>query len=115
MKRLRWWDSDWAERQRINEAADELNQMHHARATTTGQIARVFQLDQDQGREIARLQTTLMTLIELMVEKGVVEEQTLVDRVDAALNGLEQREQELEAAGRKAREVGDPFSIAPRK
>ena len=118
VKRLKWWEGEYVERQRLNEAADELFALNASQGQTSEQLARLFRLDQDQGREIARLEATVMALIELMVESGVVGEQQVVERVDAALAELEQQERaRAEAEQRKAEreEVRNPFVIAPRK
>jgi hypothetical protein len=115
MKRLKWWESDWTERQRINEAADELNRLHFSQGHTTEQLARLFELDRDQGREIARLQAMVMTLVELLVQKGVVEEPELVNRLEASLDQLQREERAKEEEALGQREVGNPFAIAPRK
>jgi hypothetical protein len=115
MERLRWWQGDWLERQKFNEAADELNSLQRNQSSIDSRLVRLFELDKDQGRELARLQATTWTLIDLLVEKGLVTEPEVAARISAAIDELEAGEARETAEQSRDHSERDPFRIAPRR
>jgi hypothetical protein len=91
MREVRWWEGHWAERQRINEAASELTALDTTTELLGSQVQRLFKLDLDQGKEIARLQATVGVLIDLLLEKHVLDEDALYPRLKVAMAALEPR------------------------
>ena len=118
MKQYSWFDQlvggDWADRQRINEAAGELNLLCADQSNLTMQVQRLFQLDRDQGREIARLQLIINTLLELILKHQILPEAELTQSLSAGLEGLERQEQQERAARAVSDENRDPFYVAPK-
>ena len=55
------------------------------------------------------------SLMELLVESGTVQENVMVERLDQALDKLEQEERAREEQARETKAAGDPFTIAPRR
>lgn len=114
MRKLHWWDSEYTERQRLNEAADELYELQSNNAAVGDQVARLFELDRDQGRDIDRLQATVLTLLDMLIDRGVLDEQALVARMNGALEELDRREQEGARRQAEQGEARNPFRVAPR-
>jgi hypothetical protein len=88
-QRLKWWHSEWRERQLVNEAASELQGLDLTVEGLTGQVRRLAQLGQEQGQQIVRLQAVVDLLLDLVVEKGLVDADHLRDRVQTVLAALE--------------------------
>lgn len=85
MEKLGWFfNNEWMQRERINEAADEINALRAARADSHGAIERLFALDRVQGQELAAVRVTLEVLSNLLIESGAVDEKTLRYRIEAA-------------------------------
>jgi hypothetical protein len=85
MEKLGWFfNNEWMQRERINEAADEINALRAARADSHGAIERLFALDRAQGQELAAVRVTLEVLTNLLLESGVVDEKALRYRIEAA-------------------------------
>jgi hypothetical protein len=84
MEKLEWlFNNEWTQRERINEAADEINSLRAARADSHRAIERLFALDRLQGEELAAVRVTLEVLINLLIESGAVDEKTLRYRIEA--------------------------------
>ncbi len=85
MEKLGWFfNNEWMQRDRINEAADEINSLRAARADSHGAIERLFALDRAQGQELAALRVTVEVLANLLIESGAVDEKSLRYRIEAA-------------------------------
>ena len=85
MEKLGWFfNNEWMQRERINEAAEEINSLRAARADSHGAIERLFALDRVQGQELAAVRVTLEVLTNLLIESGAVDEKTLRYRIEAA-------------------------------
>ena len=85
MEKLGWFfNNEWMQRDRINEAADEINALRAARADSHGAIERLFALDRAQGQELAALRVTVEVLANMLIESGAVDEKTLRYRIEAA-------------------------------
>ena len=85
MEKLGWFfNNEWMQRERINEAAEEINALRSARAGESGALTRLFNLDRAQAQEIASLRVTLEVLANLLIESGTVDEKTLRYRIEAA-------------------------------
>jgi hypothetical protein len=89
MDKLKWWHGEWFERQRINEAAAELSTLDTITDSLSQQVGRLFELDRDQGREIARLQAAVGVLMELLIQNNLVQEGDLRAKLDSAFAALE--------------------------
>lgn len=77
------------ERQRINEAADEINHLTRDAAGVQKQVLRLLELDRDQGREIAKLEAVVYTLMQMLVESGALDATSMNERIGAAIAKLE--------------------------
>ncbi len=104
VEQISWWhsafgDVGWKEREAINRAAVELDNLRHAAAASSGQLARLFELDRAQGEEIERLRLMVRVLTELMVESKAVDGDQLNAKMQAALQAQEEakRPKEIEA------------------
>ncbi|HEU5058234.1 MAG TPA: hypothetical protein VFU21_16995 [Kofleriaceae bacterium] len=85
MEKLGWFfNNEWMQRERINEAAEEINSLRAARADAHGAIERLFALDRAQGQELAAVRVTLEVLTNLLIESGAIDERTLRYRIEAA-------------------------------
>jgi hypothetical protein len=85
MEKLGWFfNNEWMQRDRLNEAADEINTLRAARADSQSAIERLFALDRAQGQELASLRVTVEVLANLLIESGAVDEKTLRYRIEAA-------------------------------
>lgn len=83
MRKLGWFlDGDWWQREAINEAADELDELRAARADDQKAFARLLALGRAHAEEIAVLRRTVGTLVELLVESGAVDEAALRARLE---------------------------------
>ena len=82
--------STFIENRRINEAAAELSALHDASATTETQVLRLFELDRDQGHEIAKLQAVVYVLMQMLAEKNLLDVKDMDDRIQAAVTKLQQ-------------------------
>ncbi|AKU96139.1 hypothetical protein AKJ09_02803 [Labilithrix luteola] len=80
---------NWVERQRLNQAADDLQALTRDTNTTEKQVLRLFELDRDQGHEIAKLQAVVYVLMQMLVESGAMDAQKLDERVRDAVTKLE--------------------------
>ena len=81
--------STFVENKRINQAADEINALHSSNATVEKQVLRLLELDRDQGHEIAKLQSVVYVLMQMLVESGAVDATKLNERVQSAMNQLQ--------------------------
>ena len=89
MQEMQWWQGEWHERQKINEAASELNALAGGQEGLRRQIQRLFALDKDQGKELERLRVTVAVLMDVIVEAGVTTDAKLTQRLVTALAALE--------------------------
>lgn len=88
MEKLKWWQGGghaW----KINEAAAELQALDGVTDALAQQIGRLFQLDQDQSKEIDRVHVVIQVLIQQLVQAGALDETDLSVRIEAALDQLE--------------------------
>jgi hypothetical protein len=99
MDEMKWWQGEWAERQKINEAAAELNSLTSVDDALQRQINRLFSLDKDQGRELERLRVLVFTLMDVLVENGVLQDAKLSARVEAAMRALDPPTPEAPSGG----------------
>ena len=60
-------------------------------------VRHLFELDEEQGKDITHLQATVGVLLEMLVESGVLDGDSVVTRVEAELDALE-KQQAAEAA-----------------
>ncbi len=81
--------STFIENKRINKAADEINALHSSSATVEKQVLRLLELDRDQGHEIAKLQSVVFVLMQMLVESGGVDGSKLNERVQSAMTELQ--------------------------
>jgi len=115
MNKLKWWQGEWYERQRINEAAAELAAVDVIADSQGQQLRRLFELDRDQGREIARLQAATGVLMEFLVESKVVEEGALRARLDSAFAALDPQQPTSPAAQGERTGRGGPAAPPQRQ
>ena len=88
MRRSASWQRQLQMRQSLL-SADTSNLSMHVR--------HLFELDEEQGKDITYLQATVGVLLEMLVESGVLDADSVVARVEAELDTLE-RQQAAEAA-----------------
>lgn len=105
MQEMQWWQGEWHERQKINEAASELNALAGGQDGLRRQIQRLFALDKDQGKELERLRVTVAVLMDVIVEAGVTTDARLTERLVAALATLEPKPQAGSEAAKPAPRV----------
>lgn len=79
------WNRPAAERQAINEAADELEGLQDVSAVTMRHVQLLLGKNAAAREEIERLHATVQVLAELLIEAGVTDRATLAARVDEAL------------------------------
>jgi len=89
MQQLKWWQGDAYERSAINEAAAELQGLELSIEGLGEQLRELRQHAQAQDKHLARLQAVLGMVLDLMVERGLGQEQQLRDRVQAVVEALE--------------------------
>ena len=92
MEKVHWWSTGNAQVRLLNDAADALGDMRKEQADADQQIDRLFQLDRDQGREIARLQAVVTVLVDLLIETGTVPESEIMQRMDRAVQKVDESE-----------------------
>lgn len=105
MEQFKWFEGEWAERQKINEAARELNALGAVQNGLAAQVHRLFALDKDQGKELERLRMTIAVLMDVLVEAGVTEDAKLRERLDLALSTLEPKPAPVTSPAGEARSV----------
>ncbi len=89
MEKVHWWTQNKNQTRILNDAAEALGAMRDEQADMEQQIDRLYQLDKDQGREIARLQSVVATLVDLIIEAEVVPEAELIRRLDASVREVD--------------------------
>jgi hypothetical protein len=84
-----WNPSTFGENRRIDAATADIGALHSASAAAEKQILRLLELDRQQGHEIAKLQSVVYVLMQLLVESGAVDPVKMSERIQAALTQLE--------------------------
>ncbi|MBI4952031.1 MAG: hypothetical protein HY908_08355 [Myxococcales bacterium] len=79
------WNREELERQKINEAASEINSLADSAAHLGGQIRRLLAVDQAQSTRIAKLEAVVWALIETLAASGAVPTAELNERISGAL------------------------------
>lgn len=74
---------------RLNDAADEVNALRARNAELHKQVASLFELDKAQGVEIARLQSAVWVLMQMLADAKVLDGDVLMARVKKAFDELE--------------------------
>ncbi len=92
MEKVHWWSTGNAQVRLLNDAADELGDLRKEQADADQQIDRLFKLDRDQGREIARLQAVVTVLVDLLIESGAAPESEIMRRMDRAVRRVDENE-----------------------
>jgi hypothetical protein len=88
-KRNPWFQSEYLNARRLNEASEELDRLHGANASVEAQVSHLLKLDRDQGQEIAKLQTAVFVLMQMLAEKGLLDGDEMGTRMKAAFTALE--------------------------
>ena len=83
--------TDMIANRRLNEAALEVNALAARNAETGRQITTLFELDQAQGRDIARLQSAVWVLMQMLAESGAVDGNALAERLKAAFADVDRQ------------------------
>ena len=82
----RWaWNTEALERQRINEAAAEINGLTESYAGLGSQIRRMLAVDEAQSTRIAKLEAVVWTLVETLVAHGSVPAAEMNERIRSAV------------------------------
>lgn len=99
MEKIHWWSSGAAQVQLLNQASEDLERLQQDQADAGEQIRMLFHLDREQGREIARLQSVIAALVDMLLAAGIVDEKALIERMQQAADrsGLDE---ELDLHGR---------------
>ncbi len=92
MEKVHWWSTGNAQNRLLNDAADALGDLRKEQADADQQIDRLFQLDRDQGREIARLQAVVTVLVDMLIETGTTPEAEIMRRMDRAVQKVDESE-----------------------
>ena len=82
-----WWAD--GQTRRLNQAADELAGLHSQNASVEKQVMHLFELDRDQGHEIARLQAAVFVLMQMLAEKNLLDANEMNTRIQSAFAKLE--------------------------
>jgi hypothetical protein len=77
--------SDNIVRQRINEAADDIDRLSGDAAGLRSQLKQLVGLDREQGRHIAKLERVVYVLMEMLVESGTVDVEKMNERIGRAV------------------------------
>ncbi len=98
-------DTPYATQRRFNEAAAAIShtqqkQAEHEAATYTmaSQLRSLFELDEAQGEEIARLRAVIEVLCKMLLEAGAIDETVFSYRLDAAIEESQRVKNEAIAA-----------------
>jgi hypothetical protein len=93
MEKLTYWQQVWGgervERQRINQAASELGTLQSTTDTLQAQVTRLLELDRIQAREIARAETAIWVLMQMLAEAGVLDGEMMSMRIKQAFAAMD--------------------------
>lgn len=85
MRKLGFWNSDGEQFRAINEAADEIAELHATNNFMHQQADSLHRQVHAQRAEIAKLRAALQAVCDLLVDLDVIEEEALGYRIDAAV------------------------------
>jgi len=109
MEKIGFWESFFdeslgaVERERLNEAATEINSLSLQNNHAWRQIQRLFALDKAQSAELEKLRVTVQVLTEAMIDAEVLDRTLVAERLGSAFTALELRRNP------KAPGTGGPF------
>lgn len=115
----RWWERDAGgaiigsvQHRRLDQTENAINELAVEHGAVHRQLSALFALDRAQGRDIDRLQAVVGLLLDIVIEKGLVDEATLTAQLTELAEAFPDPalEPALEKDG-----AADPFVIAPRK
>lgn len=84
--------TDMIANRRLNDAASEVNSLAARNAEAARQIATLFELDKAQARDIARLQSAVWLLMQMLTESGALDASALAERLKTALAEVDRQQ-----------------------
>jgi hypothetical protein len=94
MQKFGWtrWLSNTTDRGQydaLNEQSDAIDSVNELQRYTGERVRKLYELDQEQGRELDRLRATINVLVQMLAASGALDEKAFGYRMEAALAELE--------------------------
>ena len=83
---MKWLKTDLATQFALKELDATIEFMDHAGEGMAEQIGRIIEVNKRQGERIDQLKALILSLAEVVVDAGLVEEKVLTERFEAVMN-----------------------------